>query len=129
MVSDVGSVVGSTATTKLALGLLTPTISSIKNHAKNIFSAWLSSFIIFTLLALISLAANQVFALPNVVNFMLIVWIANIIAVVTIVFVSYGISILAFKRGLDPDNFVIPLETASAALVTSAALLIAIIII
>src|SRR5208283_6065737 len=38
MVSDVGSVVGSTANTKLALGLLKPSFSSIKNHAKNISS-------------------------------------------------------------------------------------------
>ncbi len=36
MVSNVGSVVGSTANTKLALGLLTPSFSSIRNHAKNI---------------------------------------------------------------------------------------------
>ncbi len=129
MVSDVGSVVGSTATTKLALGLLTPTISSIKNHAKNVFSAWLSSLIIFTLLALISLAVNQVFALSSVINFVLIIWVSNVIAVVTIVFVSYGVSILTFKRGLDPDNFVIPVETSLATIVTSIALLIALLII
>ena len=129
MVSDVGSVVGSTATTKLALGLLTPTISSIKNHVKNIFSAWLSSLVIFTLLALLSLVINQIFVLPNVTNFLLTIWVTNVIAVVAIVFVSYGVSILTFKRGLDPDNFVIPVETASAAIVTSAALLIALIII
>lgn len=129
MVSDVGSVVGSTATTKLALGLLTPTISSIKNHAKNIFSAWLSSLIIFTLLALISLAINQVFAIPNIINFLLIIWVSNIIAVITIVLVSYGVSIITFKRGLDPDNFVIPVETSLASIVTSTALLIALLII
>ena len=129
MVSDVGSVVGSTATTKLALGLLTPTISSIKNHAKNIFSAWLSSLIIFTLLALISLAINQVFAIPNIINFLLIIWVSNIIAVITIVLVSYGVSIITFKRGLDPDNFVIPVETSLATIVTSTALLIALLII
>jgi mgtE-like transporter len=129
MVSDVGSVVGSTATTKLALGLLTPTISSIKNHAKNIFSAWLSSLIIFTLLALISLAVNQVFALPNIINFLLIIWVSNMIAVITIVLVSYGVSIITFKRGLDPDNFVIPVETSLATIVTSTALLIALMLI
>ncbi len=129
MVSDVGSVVGSTATTKLALGLLTPTISSIKNHAKNIFSAWLSSLIIFTLLALISLAVNQVFAIPDIVSFLLIIWVSNIIAVITIVLVSYGVSIITFKRGLDPDNFVIPVETSLATIVTSTALLIALLII
>jgi mgtE-like transporter len=128
MVSDVGSVVGSTATTKLALGLLTPTFSSLKNHAKNVLSAWVSSFIVFTVLALISLAINQVFDLSSIVDFLLIIWLSNIISVITIVLLSYGVSILTFKRGLDPDNFVIPVETSLAALVTTAAVLIAILI-
>jgi mgtE-like transporter len=128
LVDDVGAVVGSTATTKLALGLLTPTFSSLKNHAKNVFTAWLSSFLVFTLLALISLAINQVYALPNVVNFLLIIWISNIISVIAIVLLSFGVSILTFKRGLDPDNFVIPVETSLAALVTTIALLIALLV-
>src|SRR5208283_5578349 len=74
MVSNVGSVVGSTANTKLALGLLKPSFSSIKNHAKNINSAWAASLLIFTVLALISLAVNRVFLLSNVLDFMLIIW-------------------------------------------------------
>ena len=69
MVSNVGSVVGSTANTKLALGVLKPSFSSIKNHAKNITSSWLASFLVFTILALISIAVNRVFSLSNVFNF------------------------------------------------------------
>src|SRR5208283_5609319 len=89
MVSNVGSVVGSTANTKLALGLLTPSLSSIKNHAKNITSAWTASLLISTFLALISLAINRVFPLSSVLNFMLIIWLSNIIAVIGIVLISY----------------------------------------
>jgi mgtE-like transporter len=129
LVSDVGSVVGSTATTKLALGLLTPTFSSLKNHAKNVLSAWVSSFIVFTILALISIVINQVFMLPSMVDFLLIIWVSNIISIIAIVLLSYGVSILTFKRGLDPDNFVIPVETSLATLVTTVALLIALLIV
>ncbi|MCX6644219.1 MAG: magnesium transporter [Candidatus Bathyarchaeota archaeon] len=129
MVSNVGSVVGSTANTKLALGLLTPSFSSIKNHTKNITSAWVASFLIFTVLALISLAVNRVFLLSSVLNFMIIIWLSNIIAVIGIALLSYGISILTFKRGLDPDNFVIPVETSFATIVTSTALLLALLLI
>lgn len=129
LVGDVGSVVGSTATTKLALGLLTPSFSSLKNHAKNIFSAWLSSFLVFTILGLISLAINQVTLVSSVVDFLLIVWISNIISIIAIVLLTFGVAILTFKRGLDPDNFVIPVETSLATLVTTIALLIALIII
>jgi cation transporter-like permease len=129
LVSAVGLVVGSTASTKLALGLLSPSFSSIKNHAKNIFSAWGSSLIIFTVLALISIAVNQVFSLTNVIDFILIVWFSNVIAVVVISLLSFGISILTFKRGLDLDNFVDPVETSLAAIVTSIALLLALLLI
>ena len=129
MVSNVGSVVGSTANTKLALGLLTPSFSSIKNHTKNITSAWAASLLISTVLALISLAINRVFPLSSVLNFMIIIWLSNIIAVIGIVLLSYGITILTFKRGLNPENFVIPIETAFATIITSIALLIAILLI
>jgi mgtE-like transporter len=129
LVGAVGLVVGSTASTKLALGLLSPSFSSIKNHAKNIFSAWGSSLIIFTVLALISIAVNQVFSLTNVINFILIIWFSNLVAVVLISLLSFGVSILTFKRGLDPDNFVTPVETSLASIVTSIALLLALLLI
>jgi mgtE-like transporter len=58
-----------------------------------------------------------------------IIWISNIIAVIAIVLISYGISIMTFKRGLNPDNFVIPIETSLATIVTSIALLLALLLI
>ena len=129
MVSNVGSVVGSTANTKLALGLLKPSFSSIKNHTKNITSSWLASFLIFTILAFISLTVNHVFLLPNILNFIVVIWVSNVIAVVAIVLISYGISIVTFKRGLNPENFVIPISTSLSTIVTSIALLIALLLI
>src|SRR5208283_773659 len=129
LVSSVGSVVGSTANTKLALGLLTPSFSSIKNHIKNITSAWTASLLISTVLALISLAINRVFPLSSVLNFMIIIWLSNVIAVIGIVLLSYAIAILTFRRGLNPDNFVIPIETSLAIIVTSSALLLALLLI
>jgi len=129
MVSDVGSVVGSTANTKLALGLLTPSMSSIKNHTKNITIAWTASLLISTILALISLAINRVFSLSSVLSFVLIIWVSNIIAVIAIVLLSYAVAILTFRRGLNPDNFVIPIETSLAIIVTSTALLLALFLI
>jgi len=123
-ISNVGSVVGSTANTKLALGLLKPNFSSIRDHAKNITSAWLASFLIFIILALSSLAINRVISLPNTVNVIAIVSVSNVIAVTGIVLVSFGIAILTFRRGLNPENFVIPLETSFATIIMSTALLV-----
>jgi cation transporter-like permease len=53
--------------------------------------------------------------------------IANAIAVASIILISYAISILTFKRGLDPGNFVIPLETSLAGIMISVALFIALV--
>ncbi|UCE97005.1 MAG: magnesium transporter [Candidatus Bathyarchaeota archaeon] len=41
---------------------------------------------------------------------------------------TYLVSILTFKRGLDPDNFVIPVESSLADSVTSIALFVALLL-
>jgi len=128
MIGDVGSVVGSTATTKLALGLLTPSFSSLRNHAKNIFSAWTASIIMFVVLAVLALLVNGLFSLSTFIGLISLLLIANVIAVTVIVLVSFAISILTFKRGLDPDNFVIPIESSFADSITTLALLVALLL-
>jgi mgtE-like transporter len=128
MIGDVGSVVGSTATTKLALGLLTPSFSSMRNHAKNIFSAWTASIIMFVVLAVLALLVNGLFSLSAFIGLISLLLITNVIAVTAIVLVSFAISILTFKRGLDPDNFVIPIESSFADSITSLALLVALLL-
>jgi mgtE-like transporter len=129
MVGDVGSVVGSTATTKLALGLLKPSFSSIRKHGKNILSAWSASIILFLVLAVASVFLNGIVSLPALSNLLLVLLVSNLIAVGVIVLASYGISILTFKRGLDPDNFVIPIESSLADSVTSVALLVVLLLV
>jgi len=58
-----------------------------------------------------------------------IIWLSNIIAIIGIVLISYGVAVLTFKRGLNPENFVIPVETSLATIVTSIALLVALLLI
>jgi mgtE-like transporter len=129
MIGDVGSVVGSTATTKLALGLLRPSLSSIRHHTKTIFSAWAASIIMFLVLAFLSPAVNGIFSFSLFSNLLLVLLTANVLAVSGIVLLSYGVSILTFQRGLDPDNFVIPIESSFADSLMSIALLAALILV
>ncbi|HJW66103.1 MAG TPA: magnesium transporter [Candidatus Bathyarchaeia archaeon] len=129
MVGDVGSVVGSTATTKLALGLLRPSLSSIRHHAKTILSAWAASIIMFFVLAVLALSLNGTLSLSTFSNLISILLIANVIAVSAIILLSYGISILTFQKGLDPDNFVIPIESSFADSLMSIALLAALVLV
>ena len=129
MIGNVGSVIGSTATTKLALGLLAPSLSSMKRHAKNIFSAWTASIIMFVVLAVLSLSIHGLFSSSSFYSLISVLLVANVLAVAAIVVLSYAVSILTFKRGLDPDNFVIPVESSFADSVTSLALLVALLLI
>ncbi len=128
-VGDVGSVVGSTATTKLALGMLKPTFSSIRDHSKTILSAWAASVLIFCVLAISSLLLTGNASLPALSNLLIVLLAANIISVMAIVLISFGVSILTFKKGLDPDNFVIPIVSSLADSVTSIALLVVLVLV
>jgi mgtE-like transporter len=125
LIRDVGSVVGSTATTKLALGMLKPKLSSMKNHAQSIFSAWLASIAISVLLAVFALLIQGKLAATAFYSLASVLLVANLIAVTLIVLISFAVSIVTFQKGLDPGNFVIPLESAFAASITSVALLVA----
>jgi len=129
MMGDVGLVVGSAATTKLALGVLSPSFSSIKNHAKNIFSAWTASILLFLLLGVLALGINGIFSVQIASRLLLILLISNVIAFIVTVLVSYAISILTFKHGLDPDNFVLPIGSSLADVITTIALFVALLVI
>ena len=129
MVGDVGSVVGSTATTKLALGLLKPSFSAIRNHTTQIFSAWAASIVMFVFFSAFSLLINSVFTLHLFLVFAALLLTTNIIAVTAIILISYAVAILTFQKGLDPDNFVIPIESSLADSITTVSLFIAIFLI
>ena len=124
-IGDVGSVVGSTATTKLFLGLLKPSFSAMRNHIIQISGAWAASLAIFVFVSFLSLFVNGMLILSTFLNFTSLLLTTNIIAVVAMVLISYAVSILTFQKGLDPDNFVIPIESSLADSITSIALLVA----
>jgi len=122
---DVGAVVGSTATTKLALGTLKSSLSSIKNHMTEILGAWTASLIMFCTYSLLSLTINRLLTAPNIIRFTALLLGSNLIAASFIIIVSYAVAILTYQKGLDPDNFVIPIESSLADSITTISLLLA----
>ena len=123
IIGDVGAVVGSTATTKLAVGLLHASFSDIRNHLKEIFCAWAASIIIFIFFSFLSLSIHGTVTQQLFLRFTLLLLITNVIAATAIILISYAVAILTFQKGLDPDNFVIPIESVLADSMTSIALL------
>ncbi len=121
-VGDVGSIVGSTATTKLALGTIERSFSSIKDHLVEVGGVWMASLIMFSLYAITSSAIYSVTPLIEVMRFIIQLVITNVLAVSVIIVVSFAVAISSQKRGWDPDNFVIPIESALADSITTIAL-------
>jgi len=122
-IGDVGAVIGSTATTKLALGTLKSSFSAIKNHATEIFGAWAASLTMFATYSVLSLSIQQIFSLPTFLSFTALLFTTNLIAASSIILVAYTVAVLTFKKGLDPDNFVIPIESSLADGITTISLL------
>ncbi len=124
---DVGSIVGSTATTKLALGAIEPSFSSIKQHKMEISGAWTASVLMFALYSIISLFACGIATLKNLSIQTARLLTTNALSVSVMVVIAYLVAIATYRKGWDPDNFVIPIESSLADSVTTIALLTALI--
>jgi len=124
-VGDVGSIIGSTTTTKLALGSLDALPTSIRSYVVEISSAWAASITLFILYSIISCIVTGITVRTQVMRFVSQLLITNMLAVSLITSLSFLIAVFTYKRGWDPDNFVIPLESALADGITTFALLIA----
>jgi len=124
-VGDVGSIIGSTATTRLAVGLFKPSFRSILNHRKRIVTTWIASVVMFILFSVTSLLTQGMLTAHVFLRFSALLITTNLIAVIAIALISFYVAILTYRRGLDPDNFVIPIESSLADGITTVALLIA----
>jgi len=124
-VGGVGSIIGSTATTKLALGLVKPFFSSIKQHLNEVAGAWIASIVMFIVYGIVSSVMSSAETLGEMIMFMGQLLTTNIVAVSLMVFIAYAVAIFTFRRGWNPDNFVIPIESSLADTFTTAAVLVA----
>ncbi len=123
-VGGVGSIIGSTVTTKLALGVAKPSISSIKSHADEIGGAWLASIAMFVFYVILSSFGGGVKTIWDMIKFALQLLTINLLAVSVMVFIAYAVAIFTFRRGWNPDNFVIPIESSLADTITTVAALV-----
>ncbi|MEM1588810.1 MAG: magnesium transporter [Candidatus Bathyarchaeia archaeon] len=121
-IGDVGSVVGSTATTKLALGTLKASFSSIKNHLTEVSGAWMASLIMYFAYSILALTIKGALSPISIVKFSLFLFTVNVLAAALIILISYSVAIITYQNGLDPDNFEIPIESSLADTLTTISL-------
>lgn len=107
-VGDLGSIVGSTATTKMALGLIKAELSGIKDHLTEIVSAWVASLFLFMaygLISYVSFGGDLAIIMARTVSM-------NLVMMPLISVITFAVAIETRNHGLDPDNFIIPIETS-----------------
>jgi cation transporter-like permease len=106
----------------MALGVMATEFRAITTHWVEIGSAWLSSIIMFVFYTLTSSAVYGIGKFPSLLGE---AWMTNLIVVPIIIVISFFTAIVTRKRGLDPDNFIIPIETSISDGLTTIGLLIA----
>jgi len=118
-VGDAGSIVGCTATTRMLLGTLSPRLAAIREHSQEILSTWLASLTMFIVYAMASGVAYGANIVPGLALKLIIV---NIALIPIIAVVAMATAIVTTQRGLNPDNFVVPIETSVSDGLTTLAL-------
>jgi mgtE-like transporter len=120
---DIGAVVGSTATTRLALGTLDPSLKAIRNHTNQIIGAWAASVAMYVVYAVIGSLSKANPSPSAALQFIGLLLATNVFAAAFMIGISFAVAILTFRKGLDPDNFVIPVESSLADTLTTVSLL------
>ncbi|MEM0268395.1 MAG: magnesium transporter [Candidatus Korarchaeum sp.] len=105
-IGDCAAIFGSISTTNLFTGLLSPSIVEIRSKVGDIAQIGAAGLIYFTLYSAIGLVIG------GSRSSLVVVSVYGILLPVVMVF-TFSLSILTFRRGLNPDNFIIPLETTA----------------
>lgn len=124
-VGDVGSIIGSTLTTRLALGELELRKESLAYIMKEAVYPWAASAVLFIAYALIS---SAMYGLDSLVFLTIRFLIMNVFVISVIIVIVLVTAWATYRRGLDPDNFIIPIETSLADTITTFSLLLVLMI-
>jgi cation transporter-like permease len=100
-----GAIFGSLSTTKLALGFIKTELKEIRGELQELIQIGFAVSIMYIIYGTIAY-----FISGKLISFAIIL-LSLIILFPIIIFMTFSIGILAFVQGLDPDNFIIPIET------------------
>lgn len=107
---DIGSILGAMETTKLALGYVASFWGALKETFADLISLEIAAATWHVLFGLAAFFIGKATGLnPDLAFLVMIALVSNLISFLFISLFSIGVATQTFKRGLDPDNFVIPL--------------------
>lgn len=124
---DIGSIIGNMETTKLAMGIIAGFRDTLRKTFSDLVSVELAAAFMHVLFGLATFLLGKVTGLPSDLFLLIgIALISNLLSFLFISTLSLVIAIQTFRRGLDPDNFVIPFVTSVSDLGATFALIAAI---
>lgn len=124
---NIGSIIGSTSTTSLALGYGRGFAEEVKGSASTILQVESVAFFmhaVFGVIAYLLVRATQSGA--DLLSLVGVALISNAVSFLPITLVALVVAHQAFKRGLNPDNVAIPVITSISDTVATLTLIIAI---
>jgi mgtE-like transporter len=109
---NLGSIIGSKATTDMALGITVSIFNDIKTTTKNVIDVEVPAAVMHIIFAIMSYLITGPDTQGISLTFLIITAIAsNLLSFLIIALFALFSASLAFQRGLNPDNIVIPAIT------------------
>ena len=121
---DIGSILGSMETTKLALGYVSSFTRVLRDVFVDLISIESAAFIVHMIFAFVTQGIGWISQIPSdLLQLVQIAGLSNLFSFFFISFVSLIIATQTFRYGLDPDNFVIPLTSSLSDTISTLVLL------
>lgn len=121
---NIGSILGSMATTKLALGYVATMVEGVTKMGGELLAVEAAALLVHVLFGAAAAAVGAVSGVAvDPWSAILLAVASNLISFVVISLFSLLVATQTFQRGLDPDNFVIPLVSSLADTVATLSLI------
>jgi len=126
---SLGGILSSRVSTKLNLGLVSPSRFSLRPVADDVLLIILYAFPVFLLVGVSSDLAAAIVGLrsPGVFDVIGVALLAGAMTTVLVVLIAYFAAVAAYRLGFDPDNHGIPIVTSSLDLVGAFSVILAIV--
>jgi len=126
--NNVCSILGARLTSVLHMGVIEPSFKKQRVLSKNTRATWIMSIGVFWFTSAIFfvLALLGGFGIGSSLVLMLAFFVASMVAIAVTMFCTIALAFVSFKKGLDPDNVVIPVVTSIGDICGVTCLLIAI---
>ncbi|MEE9134532.1 MAG: magnesium transporter [Nitrososphaerales archaeon] len=110
---NLGAIIGSRVSTALHLGIIEPSLSNIALR-NNIISSLIAGGVMFIILGIVAGVLASFLSLkgPSMIEIFLISTISGVFLVLFVVIISVAAAFFSYRRGLDPDDVVIPVVTS-----------------